>query len=76
MSAKEKDGLMADMAKALELSKKALKPLVDTVYNDNGDMTVSVASIATAASIAAYFADKNIDAVLERFNAAKKGQAT
>lgn len=51
---------------ALEKAMSALTPLSDAVFNDNGDMTVSVPHLSYEQCVAAYFAAKAANAALER----------
>lgn len=46
---------------ALKKVRDSLRPLADAVYNDNGDMTVSIPVITSEECIAAYFARKRLD---------------
>jgi hypothetical protein len=57
----------AELVKALEEAERALKPLADAVFNDNGDMTVSLPSPTSEECIAAYFAEKHARAALSQY---------
>lgn len=54
------------LRKALESAGKALLPMADAVFNDNGDMTVQMPTPTYDECISAYFAEKRITAALER----------
>jgi hypothetical protein len=54
----------AEHVLALEKAAEALSPLADAVFNDNGDMTVSVPLLSAEDCIQAYFAVKRILAAL------------
>lgn len=53
------------MSMALKKADEALRPLADAVYNDNGDMTVSVPLLSSEECIQGYFASKRITAALQ-----------
>ena len=53
-----------DQMVVLQRAAEALKPLADAVFNDNGDMTVSVPLLSAEECIQAYFAVKRIRAAL------------
>ncbi len=55
--------ILANAIAALETAQKALKPLSECVFNDNGDMTVS-GYLGYENCVGAYFAQKKIDASL------------
>jgi hypothetical protein len=52
------------LRKALEQAERALKPLADAVFNDNGDMTVNLPSPTSEECIAAYFVERRIAAAI------------
>jgi hypothetical protein len=55
---------LARMREALEKADKALKPLSDAVFNDNGDMTVTAEMPTYDECVAAYFASRKARAAL------------
>lgn len=54
---------------ALENAADALRPMVDAVFNDNGDMTVSLTMPTGEECIQAYFSERQIRAALSRLDA-------
>lgn len=58
------DGEAERLREALKEAERALKPLADAVFNDNGDMTVSLPSPTSEECIAAYFVERRIAAAI------------
>jgi hypothetical protein len=53
-----------DVELAMKKAAEALRPLADAVFNDNGDMTVSIPLLSSEDCIQGYFASKRISAAL------------
>lgn len=51
---------------ALKSAGKALLPMAEAVFNDNGDITVQMPTPTYDECVSAYFAEKRINAELER----------
>lgn len=53
------------MREALETAQRALKPISDRVFNDNGDHTLSTAPFDDGVYSDCYFAERKINAALQ-----------